>query len=68
MGAGHRTGTDACHTLTGVARVVVALIQIAGMALVIAAVWQLLSGWVALLLLGLLMLTGALGAEKARMT
>ena len=49
-------------------RVVVALVQVTGMMLIIAAIWQLLSGWVALGLLGLLMLTGALGAERAQLS
>ena len=45
-------------------RFVIALFQAAGIGLIIAAVWQ-VSMWVALAALGLLLVLGATGAERA---
>ena len=46
-------------------RFVVAVTQLVGIVLVVAAVWQLLNGWAALLLVGVILLLGALGVERA---
>ena len=45
-------------------RFVIALVQLAGIILIVAAVWQ-WSMWVALALVGLLLLAGAAGYERA---
>jgi len=45
-------------------RFTIALAQLAGMALIVAAVWQ-ISMWPALAIVGLLLILGATGAERA---
>ena len=46
-------------------RFVIAATQSVGIGLIIAAAWHLVSMWVALGLLGLLLVVGATGAERA---
>lgn len=65
MGRRYTTHPVACHTLSGMARFVIAVAQLAGTAATLTAIAVLIDPWVAVLLGGLLVALGGLGAERA---